>query len=413
MVVRERVLLIDFAPSPGGSIMSLHGLVGELRESPFEPLVLLASSNRYAERFRALGVPLFTLDVRQGEGQVYGGAVEQVRGSQFADWARQRQPAKAIWHGGGFWMRLARRTLPSARRVRDLARHERVRLVHCNDAPSISQIGLLGARLAHLPCVCHVRHFDRMGRFERWLARSVDHFVFISQATEQHLLPHLEPSARHSVVYNGVRLGDFSPDIDGNAVRKELGLPLDVPVVGILGRLVEWKGHDVYLRALARVAQCMPGVQGLVVGDTEVTSPNLARELADLAGSLGLGQAVHFVGYRTDTARMLAAMDILAHSSTSPEPFGRVLIEGMAMARPVVASNAGGVSEIVVHGETGFLAPPGDADGFAQAMLELLSDRQKAASYGRAGRRRVEELFTIEHHARMMQDVYGAVLGDR
>jgi len=122
---------------------------------------------------------------------------------------------------------------------------------------------------------------------------------------------------------------------------------------------------------------------------------------------------VHFVGYRPDTARMLAAMDLLAHTSTSPEPFGRVLIEGMAMARPVVASEAGGVSEIVQHGETGLLAPPGDVNGFAQAMLDLLSDRQKAAAYGRAGRQRVEALFTIERHARMIQGVYGAVLGDR
>ena len=410
--MKRNVLLVDFAPSPGGSIVSLYGLAKGLRDSPYAPRVLLATNNPYVAQFRALGVDVFTLDARQGQGDAYSVPVERVRGSAFADWIRHTGPAAAIWHGGGFWLRLGRRILPQARRVARLAKAHQVRLIHCNDAVSISRVGILAARLAGLPCVCFARRFDRLGRFEHWLARSVDYFVFNSGAVQQQFLEQEAQAAGRRVVYNGLDLEDFPLDLDGQAVRQELGLKPDAPVVGIVGRLVAWKGHDLFLRALARVAEGVPEVQGLVVGSAEVNCPHLPQELQRLAVSLGLGEKVRFVGHRQDIAGVLAAMDLLAHTSIAPEPFGRVLIEGMAAAKPVVASAAGGVPEIVCHGETGLLVEPGDVQGFAEAMLSLLRDPARAAALGRAGRQRVEEHFTVERYVRQVQEVYGAVLGD-
>lgn len=410
--MKRSVLLIDFAPSPGGSIMSLYGLARGLRDSPYAPLVLLAPNNPLVPQFRSLGVEVFTLDARQGQGDLYAAPVERVRRSMFADWVRRTGPAAAIWHGGGFWLRLGRRLLPQAWWVARLAKGQQVRLIHCNDAVSISRVGILAARLAGLPCVCFPRRFDRLGRFERWLARSVDYFVFNSGAVQRQFLEQGERPMRQRVVHNGLDLDDFPLDLDGRAVRQELGLKPQAPVVGIVGRLVDWKGHDVFLRALARVAEEWPDVQGLVVGSPEVACPHLPQELQQLAVSLGLGEAVRFVGHRQDVARLLAAMDLLVHASIAPEPFGRVLIEGMAAAKPVVASAAGGVPEIVLDGQTGLLVEPGDVQGFAQAILSLLRHPERAAALGRAGRQRVEAHFTIERYVRQVQEVYGAVLGD-
>ncbi|MDH7485892.1 MAG: GT4 family glycosyltransferase PelF [Anaerolineae bacterium] len=411
--MKRSVLLIDFAPSPGGSIVSLYGLARGLRDSPYAPLVLLAPNNPLVPQFRSLGVGVFTLDARQGQGDLYAAPVERVRRSMFADWVRRSGPAAAIWHGGGFWLRLGRRILPQAWRVARLAKAQQVCLIHCNDAVSISRVGILAARLARLPCVCFPRRFDRLGRFERWLARSVDYFVFNSGAVQRQFLEQGERPVRQRVVHNGLDLDDFPLDLDGRAVRQELGLTPEAPVVGIVGRLVDWKGHDVFLRALARVAEEWPDVQGLVVGSPEVACPHLVQELQQLAVSLGLGEAVRFVGHRPDIARVLAAMDLLVHASIAPEPFGRVLIEGMAAAKPVVASAAGGVPEIVLDGQTGLLVEPGDVQGFAQAILSLLRHPEQAAALGRAGRQRVEAYFTIERYVRQVQEVYGAVLGDQ
>ncbi len=393
--------------------MSLYCLVKGLRGSPYTPLVLLASGNPYVPRFRALGVDVFTMDVRQGQGDTYAAPVERARDSTFADWIRRTGPAATVWHSGGFWLRFWRRILPQARQVRDLARTHEVRLIHCNDAVSISRIGILAARLAGIPCICHVRGFDRLGRFEHWLADSVDHLIFISGAIQRQFLEQRQQTARQRVVHNGLNLDGFPPDLDGKAVRWELGLQSEKPVIGIVGRLVEWKGHEVFLGALARVAETYPDAQGLVVGGPVVSSPLLPQQLKRLAASLGLSEAVHFTGHRQDIARLLAAMDILAHTSTAPEPFGRVLIEGMAMARPVIASADGGVPEIVLHGETGLLVPPEDVGAFAESMVSLLQDPERAAALGRAGRQRVEAHFTTEQYVRQVQEVYGVVLGDR
>ena len=409
----HRVLLVDFAPSPGGSIVSLYYLVKGLREGGYTPLVLLSATNPYVPRFRALGVDVLTMDVRQGRGDVYAAPVQKARGSAMASWIRRTRPLAAIWHSGGFWLRLVRRMLPEAREVARLARAHQVNLVHCNDAVSISRIGILGARLAGLPCVCHARRFDRLGRFERWLAGSVDYFVFISAALEQHFLAQTRPAPPHRVIHNGLDLEDFPVRLDGRVARQEFGLSSDRIVIGIVGRLVGWKGHDVFLRGLERVAERYPEVQGLIVGGPEVNSPHLPQQLRQQADSLGLSDIVHFTGHREDIAASIAAMDILVHASTEPEPFGRVLIEGMAMSKPVVASAAGGVPEIVVDGVTGLLVRPGDAAALSDALMSLVQDPQRAEALGRAGRSRVEALFTIQHHVQRVQEVYGVTLGDR
>jgi glycosyltransferase involved in cell wall biosynthesis len=339
--------------------------------------------------------------------------VQQARASAAAEWIRRTRPAAAVWHGAGFWLRFWRRILPQARKVSGLARKHEVQLIHCNDALSISRIGVFGSRLSRIPCVCHIRRFDRLGWFEREMARSVGYFIFNSQAIQSEFLRQSRRATPYRVIYNGVDLADFPLAVDPVPVRMELGLRPDAPVIGILGRLVEWKGHDVFLRAMARVWEEQPDVQGLVVGSPEVSNHHIVEQLQALAASLGLSEAVHFAGHRTDVARMLAAMDILAHTSVAPEPFGRVLIEGMAMAKPVVASGAGGVPEIVLDGETGLLVRPGDDQELARALLCLLHDPGRAEALGQAGRQRVETHFTADHHLRQVQEVYGEVLGDR
>jgi len=411
--LKPRVLLIDFAPSPGGSVVSLYGLVRELQQSEYEPQVLLASCNPNVNRFRQLPVQVHTLDVRQGVGQTYAGPVEGLRRSSVAARLRHSHLLAPAWHSGGNIVRLWRRTLPWARRVRELASQESTRLIHCNDTLSVSQIGILAARQANLPCICHVRRFDQFGPFERWLAGSVQHIVFNSRATRQHLVDQGGTLLPLSVVHNGISLEEFSQQTEGQELRDELDIPADAPVVGILGRLVEWKGHSLYLQAMTQVKQIIPNVHGLIVGGPEVTNPRLGEELKAQATSLGIDQQVRFAGHRTDIAQVLASMDVLAHTSTAPEPFGRVLIEAMAMGLPVVASDAGGVPEIVIPGETGFLVPLGDAQGTASAILDLLKNPDHARKMGASGRRRVESHFTMQHHVNQITAIYRELLGDQ
>ena len=113
------------------------------------------------------------------------------------------------------------------------------------------------------------------------------------------------------------------------------------------------------------------------------------------AQELGISQRVHFLGFRADVPRLMRLVRVILHTSTSPEPFGRVIVEGMLARKPVVASRAGGVSEIVTHGKTGYLVPPGDASELAATVNRLLADPGQAEEVARAGRADAEARFTV------------------
>jgi glycosyltransferase involved in cell wall biosynthesis len=133
--------------------------------------------------------------------------------------------------------------------------------------------------------------------------------------------------------------------------------------------------------------------------------------LQSLTKSLGLENRVVFTGFRTDVPRIVQALDVVVLSSSAPEPFGRVVIEGMAAGKPVVATAAGGVLDIIDDKVNGMLVPCKDSAAMADAVLELLSDREKARQIGIAARRRVEEKFTVQHHVAAVQGLYDAILG--
>jgi glycosyltransferase involved in cell wall biosynthesis len=196
-----------------------------------------------------------------------------------------------------------------------------------------------------------------------------------------------------TVVHNGIDPAPF--DALGphscREVRAELGIPPDAFVVGIFSRLHPWKGQTVLLDAVAR----MPGVHALVVGGAlfsgEAPYESELRVRAELPSFAG---RVHMLGARDDVPRLLAACDVVVHASVLAEPFGRVLVEAMLAGRPVVATDAGGVPEVVTDGETGVLVPPGDARALGDALDALRRDTGRATTLARRGAARARERFS-------------------
>jgi glycosyltransferase involved in cell wall biosynthesis len=137
-----------------------------------------------------------------------------------------------------------------------------------------------------------------------------------------------------------------------------------------------------------------------------------AESLRALTWELGIAERVEFRGFRDDVAGELDKIDILVHASTTPEPFGQVVVEGMAAGRPVVAADAGGPAEVITHGVDGVLYRPGDIDGLAQVMEHLAADPSLRSRLGAAARRRAAD-FTPERAAEQVMDAYWQVLGSR
>ena len=199
------------------------------------------------------------------------------------------------------------------------------------------------------------------------------------------------------IVYNGfdpAKARLYEPGVAAR-LRAELGLGPQ-PLVGLFGRLSEWKGQHVFLDAIA----AMEGVQAVIVGGALFGQEAYEARVRKQASRLGLEGRVRFLGFRPDVPELMAAMDVVAHTSIVAEPFGRVVVEAMMCGRPVVATRGGGVTEIIRDGETGLLVPPGDASALASAIGCVLSQPALAERLAQKGREDVSQRFSLEETCR-------------
>ncbi len=289
-----------------------------------------------------------------------------------------------------------------------------VDLVHTNSLKA-DIIGGIAGRLARRPVIWHVR--DRIDedylppsvvRMFRLLSRWVPQFVITNSAAT---LRSLYPDAPR---------GSSVPASGGRRERSAVvhdGTPWPFPAsrtaarngqvrIGLIGRISPWKGQHIFLQAAARVCQKFPEARFFVVGSALFGEAEYDRKVRSLTESLGISDLVTFTGFRKDVQNMIADMDLIVHASTTGEPFGQVIIEGMAAGKPVVATDGGGVPEIVEDGKTGILVPMGDVQAMADAIGRMLADPALAADMGARGRERVRDYFTIERKARNVEAVY-------
>jgi len=178
------------------------------------------------------------------------------------------------------------------------------------------------------------------------------------------------------IVYNGFD-GEVFDRIDSDraqSLRSELGIPSDRPLVGMFSRLSYWKGQHILLEAASK----LPDVQVLLVGDALFGEAEYTEKLKNIAAQPSLQGRVHWLGFRQDIPELMKACDAIAHCSTAPEPFGRVIVEAQLAKRPAIATIGGGTSEIIENGVTGLLIPPNDSQLLADAMQQIFSDRAAA-----------------------------------
>jgi glycosyltransferase involved in cell wall biosynthesis len=277
---------------------------------------------------------------------------------------------------------------------------EQIDLVHCHSIIG-SLCALPASRiLRRRPIIetCHGREFWREGKrikgsfwFDRQASRFVDRFIAVSHATARYLRESKGiPSNKIVVIPNGRDLTSLLPpkSQERAKARAELGLTNEQTVL-LLGRLAKEKGHALLLDALKILGSRQPPLITMFAG----IGP-LEAELKARCKAAGLTDQVHFLGYRTDRQRLLAAADLVVLPSIS-EGLPLAAIEALAAARPVVATETGGIPEIVLNGQTGLLIPPRDSAALAEAMHRVLSDPDLALRLGTNGRLFVEQHFDV------------------
>ena len=235
---------------------------------------------------------------------------------------------------------------------------------------------------------------------EKFLDYFTDHYVAVSHdLRDQGVRAGIFRTEKVTVIPNGLQFDHVPSTFSIAAKRRALGIPEGCPVIGTITRLEPQKAIDVFLQAIAQVTRQVPNLVTLIAGD----GPQ-RKALEDLTARMGLTERVHFLGWRTDAVELVGALDIFCMSSRW-EGCPMVLLEAMAMRRPVVATDIGGVREIVENEKTGLLVPLDDPAALSAAVLRLLAAEEERTQFGSAGRRRVEDGFSAER----MLEAYGSM----
>jgi glycosyltransferase involved in cell wall biosynthesis len=310
----------------------------------------------------------------------------------------------------------------AAWQVRRAAARHRADVVHANSIRA--GIVLAFARLHARPTIVHVRDCLPPGRVSaatlRLVGATATAIIANSRYTAASLLA-AAPAARVQVVHNPVDLRRFDPQtIDRELARERLGEAAGSRrlLLGVVAQLSPWKGQDTAIEALARLVREGVDARLLLVGSavfvarsTRFANEDYVESLHRLVAREGLAERVSLVGEREDVPQVMRALDVLLLPSWE-EPFGRALIEAMALGVPVVATDVGGPPEIVEQGRQGYLVAPRQPEAWAQAIARVVHSEDAGAAMGRAGRERARELFTIERHVRATLDVYERAIAD-
>jgi glycosyltransferase involved in cell wall biosynthesis len=281
-------------------------------------------------------------------------------------------------------------------RMVQLVRQLQPDVVHTHMAKA-GTVGRLAARICGVPLIVHTYHghvfhsYFSPGKtrifltIERVLGLATHRIIVVGDGQRDEIASYgVAPLSKLESIPLGLELSPFlRADVARGALRCELGLGPEVPLVGIVARLVPIKAHEVFLEAATRIRASLPAVQFLVIGDGE-----RRQELERLAQKLHLTASVRFLGWRRDMLCVYADLDVVGLTSLN-EGSPVALIEALAAGRPVVSSSVGGVPEVVIHGQTGLTVPAADPAVFAAAVLTLLEDRPLAEKLGAAGRQHV------------------------
>lgn len=394
----------------GGSALSLQALLNHLNREQFEPVVLFhrVKNPSLVEELAASGIevrvltsPLPTAGIERGS-PLTGLRQWVGRDGRLTSLRLLSRSVRNVIRYDRRWLR------PLDRALRELAPH----IVHCNNGLSRHRADLWLCHRLGIPTICHVRNFERLSALEQLTARWVWRFVYISEAVAGEHQRQGIPPEQGVIVPNAVPLpAELSPEAM-YGLRATLGCAPGHFVVAHVGRLVRWKGQDVFLQAITKLREELPTLRAWVIGEADANedSQAYAHSLRELASSREIADRVVFTGYREDALDLMAAADVVVHSSVKPEPFGRVIIEGMAAGRPVIASQTGGGKEIVEEGVTGLLVPPGDPEVLASAIRALAGQPERRARMGKEAHRRAGQRFCIEHHVSRLESLYDACL---
>lgn len=381
---RVPVLFLNHSAQMSGAEASLRSLLWGLRraDAPIEPVIALPD-----------GGPFSTLLRDEG-------------------WSVTLAPLRRISRPRGLIDGMASlfHVLQTAPLICRLVDQVGAKIIHSNSTTAHLVGGIAGERTG-VPAVWHCRDLVPLGRLAPQLAAKAARIVAISHCVADFLEKEGVPRDKIAVIHNGLDPDQWRPKAR-SFLRESLGLSDDAFVFGAVGQLVPWKNHAAFIEAAAQIARapgCAHARFAIIGGDLWGEQATYERQLRELVKKHDLVERFNFIPHQIDGADALGALDTLVHAAQD-EPFGRVIMEAMALSKPVIAVNSNGPAEIVTHEHDGLLVPGADLQSLAQnlaaAMQRVLHDDNLRARLGEEARLTVESRFHIDDSALQIAAIY-------
>ncbi|OGL38239.1 MAG: hypothetical protein A2042_06185 [Candidatus Schekmanbacteria bacterium GWA2_38_11] len=368
------ILYIQGVDRLGGSIESLLGLLKGLDKERFNPVVLTSKKSEFTRELKKLNID--TEIIKMG-----------------------------MWRKAKSFLRIP----VSIFLIQKLIRKKRIDLVHSNtlwDNP----YGVVPANLRKIPSVCHLRNTFTKDKVKKYFLPRADIIICVSDEIKRCI--GRQEGERAITIYNGVDIKRFNDSVNGGGIRREFNIDEKDFLIGVVGRVDRTKGQKLLINSFASLAGKYENIKLIIVGESSMRERGYYLGLRKYCNTLKLNKKAIFTGHRKDIPEITAALDLAVFSSlpSSNEGFGRSIIEAMAMKKPVIASDTGGVPEVVADGITGELFLSGDQQKLTEAIERLMLDEKRRFTMGEKGYMRVIENFTIEKNVREIEKIYLGLL---
>ena len=295
-------------------------------------------------------------------------------------------------------------------------KRNRIDLVHTHNNLHKGKPEIIASWLVGVPCICHIHTFTELTYFDRLFSNMVSSFIYISESIAKFYLSKGKKQFEGKVIYNGVDIIKYAKTYNINKVRKKFGIKKREILVGLIGRIDWWKGHEYFIESIAIASREEKSIKGLIVGGLEDNvskkkNQEYLEKLKCKIKDLKLSDRISFTGHRNDIHKILYLLDVVVHASSNPEPFGLVIIEGMAAKKPVIATAAGGVLDIIEDKVNGILVPCKDSVAMAKAILRVVKNKEESRRISMAGYNRVIESFSVDRQIKSVEKIYKTILG--
>lgn len=386
----RRILFVDHHAELGGGEIALFEIIKNLDKQKFSPLVLLGNDGPFLEILKKEGIEVIVDKL-----PLY-----------FRKLERSPEASLNIFS----YVKSAFNLPVFIKRTENTIKKYNIDTVYINTIKSLLYAAKAAKRL-NVRIIWHLHDCLSSDFYPSWaiptiikLSRFADRVICVSNVVRDAYIKAKGDDKKAVVIYNGIDIERFNPRINAEDTRKKLNIK-DERIVSAIGRLEEWKGQKIFIRAAEIICSRRQDIIFLIAGGPLFGCEKYEQELKQMVRDLGLEGKVFLLSFRNDPESIIAISDIIIHPSIKPEPFGRDIIEAMACAKPVISTNVGATPEIIEDGKDAILIEPDNPDILAKRIMDLLYDKEKRKVLSASGRKKVEDIFDIRKITKQIEEL--------